>query len=87
MYPRPQGLELPDDELVQLLGDVERGDPYYCESLSAESSKYQKLCELEARGYIRYCAYPEEFWVILPRALEFLSSQRQPETENREPSD
>lgn len=76
MSPRRQGSELADEELVRLLADVEREEPYYCESLSPESSKYQKLCELEARGYIRYCVYPEEFWIILPRGREFLSSQR-----------
>ena len=33
MYSRTQGSELPelDDELVRLLAEVERGDPYYCE--------------------------------------------------------
>jgi len=101
MSPRPQNSELPklDDELVRLLAEVERGDPYYCESSSPESSKYQQLCELESRGYIRYCSYPEEFWVILPRGREFLStgSQRRrllgelrssaADAENHEPSD
>jgi hypothetical protein len=101
MYSRPQGSELPelDDELVRLLADVERGDPYFCESLSSESSKYQQLRELESRGYIRYCSYPEEFWVILPRGREFLStgSQRRrflgklrssaADAENHEPAD
>jgi len=40
MYARPQSSEPPElgDELVRLLVDVERADPYYCESLSPESS-------------------------------------------------
>ena len=71
----PQGTQSPelDDELIRLLADVERADPYYYESSSPQSSKYQQLCELESREYIRYCSYPEEFWVILPRGREFLS--------------
>jgi len=79
MYDRPRGSEPPElgDELARLLADVERGDPYYCESLSPESSKYKLLCELESCGYIRYCSYPEEFWVILPRGREFLSTGNQ----------
>ena len=82
-----------DDELVRLLADVERGDPYYYELLSPESSKYQQLCDLESRGYIRYCSYPEEFWVILPRGREFLSRffgelpSSAADAENHEPSD
>ena len=66
-----------DDELVRLLADVERGDAYYCESSSPQSSQYQQLCSLESRGYIRYCPYPEEFWVILPAGKEFLSTLSQ----------
>jgi hypothetical protein len=76
-----------DDALIQLLADVERGDPYYCETSSPESSKYQQLCKLESRGYIRYCSYPEEFWVILPRGKEFLLSQRMRFWHDHEPSD
>ena len=101
MYSRPQGSERPEleDELVRLLADVQRGDPYYYESLSPESLRYQQLCELESRGFIRYCSYPEEFWVVLPRGREFLStvSQRRrffddlrssrADAENHEPSD
>ena len=72
----PQGTQSPelDDELVRLLVDVERADPYYYESSSPLSSKYQQLCSLESLGYIRYCSYPEEFWVILPAGKEFLST-------------
>ena len=95
MYSRPQGSEMPelDDELVRLLADVERGDPYYYESSSPQSSRYQQLCSLESLGYIRYCSYPEEFWVILPRGREFLSRflgelrSSAADAENHEPSD
>ena len=95
MYSRPQGSEMPalNDELVRLLADVERVDPYYYESSLPQSSKYQQLCELESREYIRYCSYPEEFWVILPRGREFLSRflgelcSSAPDAENDEPSD
>ena len=75
----PQGTQSPelDDELIRLLADVERADPYYCESSSPQSSKYQQLCSLESLGYIRYCSYPEEFWVILPAGKEFLSTLSQ----------
>ena len=101
MYDRPRGSEPPelDDELVRLLADVERGYPGYYESSSPQSSKYQQLCELESRGYIRYCSYPEEFWGILPRGREFLSTESQrrrflgelrsfaADAENHEPAD
>ena len=72
----PQGTQSPelDDELFRLLADVERADSYYYESSSPQSSKYQQLCSLESLGYIRYCSYPEEFWVILPAGKEFLST-------------
>src|SRR5216683_4216410 len=76
----PKGTQSPelDDDHIRLLADVERGDPYYYESSSPQSSRYQQLCSLESCGYIRYCSYPEEFWVILPRGREFLltGSQR-----------
>jgi hypothetical protein len=102
MYSRPQDSELPelDDELIRLLADVGRADSYYYESSSPQSSQYQQLCSLESLGYIRYCSYPEEFWVILPAGKEFLStlSQRQrrlrdevrfsaADAENHEPAD
>src|SRR5712691_3787212 len=99
MYSRPQGSEPSelDDELIRLLVDVEQADPYYYESSAPQSSKYLQLCELESRGYIRYCSYPEEFWVILPRGREFLSNQRRrfldklrsssADAENHEPAD
>ena len=96
---RTQSPEL-DDELVRVLADVERADPYYYESSSPQSSKYQQLCSLESLGFIRYCPYPEEFWVIRPAGKEFLStlSRRQPrlwdevryssaDAENHEPAD
>ena len=72
----PQVTQSPelDDELIRLLADVERADPYYYESSSPQSSKYQQLCSLESLGYIRYCSYPEEFWVILLSGKEFLST-------------
>ena len=75
----PQGMQSPelDDELVRLLVDVKRADPYYYESSSPQFSQYQQLCSLESLGYIRYCSYPEEFWVILPAGKEFLSTLSQ----------
>ena len=101
MVAGPQGTQSPelDDELFRLLADVERADSYYYESSSPQSSKYQQLCSLESLGYIRYCSYPEEFWVIVPAGKEFLStlSQRRrligelrssaADAENHEPSD
>ena len=91
----PQGTQSPelDDELFRLLADVERADSFYYESSSPQSSKYQQLCSLESLGYIRYCSYPEEFWVILPRGREFLSRffgelrSSVADAENHEPSD
>ena len=97
----PQGKQSPelDDELIRLLADIERADPYYYGSSSPQSSKYQQLCSLESLGYIRYCSYPEEFWVIVPAGKEFLSTLRQrrrllgelrssaADAENHEPSD
>jgi hypothetical protein len=81
---RTQPREL-NDRLIRLLVDVERADLYYYESSWPESSKYRQLCSLESLGYIRYCSYPEEFWVILPAGKEFLStlSQRRLRDESR----
>jgi hypothetical protein len=74
----PHGTQSPEleDELIRLLADVDRADPYYYESSSPQSSKYHQLCSLEFLGFIRYCSYPEEFWVILPAGKEFLSKVR-----------
>src|SRR5207245_4658962 len=82
----PQGTKSPalDDEHIRLLADVERAYPYYYESSSPQSSKYQQLCSLESLGYIRYCSYPEEFWVILPAGKEFLSTLSQGRRFSRE---
>ena len=60
-----------DDELIGLLDTVEKEDPYYEPSLP-KSLEYERLCKLESLGYIRYCPYPEDFWVILPAGREIL---------------
>jgi hypothetical protein len=61
-----------DDELVAQLSAVKREDPYY-EPSFPKSRAYELLCKLERLGYIRYCPYPEDFWVILPAGRELLS--------------
>ena len=61
-------------ELVGQLSAVEQEDPYYEPSFS-KSRKYELLCELERLGYVRYCPYPEDFWVILPAGRELLSKR------------
>jgi hypothetical protein len=77
MSPGPKGIGSPalDDAYLRLLGDVARTDPYY-ESLSPAPSCYERLCTLESLGYIRYCPYPEEYWVILPAGKEVLAKAR-----------
>jgi hypothetical protein len=60
-----------DDELVDQLLAVEQEDPYY-EPSSPKSRKYELLCKLERLGYILYCPYPEDFWVMLPAGRERL---------------
>jgi hypothetical protein len=39
-------------------------------------SRLRQLCDLESLGYIRYCPYPEEFWVALPAGKELLSKSK-----------
>jgi hypothetical protein len=75
MDPSSQGAKQAglDNALIGLLSAVEREDPCYYEPLSPESSTHEQLCDLESLGYIHYCPYPEEFWVILPTGKEFLS--------------
>jgi len=70
--PNSTGLTVLDDELVGLLAAVEREEPYYEPSLP-QSLRYIGLCRLESLGYVRYCPYPEDFWVILPAGREVLS--------------
>jgi len=70
--PNSTGPNVLDAELVGLLAAVEQEDPYY-EPASPKSPKYERLCKLESLGYIRYCPYPEEFWVMLPAGRDFLS--------------
>lgn len=58
-------------DLLRLLGEVARAGFFY-EALSPEPVLAQQLCDLEARAYIRYCGYPEEFWIILPGGEQLL---------------
>ena len=61
-----------NDDLTRLLADVARAEMFYDATLSPSQSQFQQLCDLEFLGYIRYCSYPEEFWVVLPAGKEFL---------------
>jgi len=60
-----------DDSQIGLLAALEREEPFYEPSLP-QSAKYESLCRLESLGYVRYCPYPEDFWVILPSGREAL---------------
>lgn len=60
-----------NDDLLRLLDDVARAQVFY-EILLPARSRIEQLCDLESLGYIRYCSYPEEFWVVLPDGKEFL---------------
>jgi hypothetical protein len=64
-----------NDDLIRLLNDVARAQVFY-EALSPLPSRLRELRDLEALGYIRYCPYPEEFWVVLPAGKEFLSKSK-----------
>jgi hypothetical protein len=64
-----------NDALAQLLAEV-AGSEIFQEALSLQPSRLQQLRDLEALGYIRYCPYPEEFWVVLSAGKEFLSGTR-----------
>jgi hypothetical protein len=64
-----------NDDLLRLLDDVARGQVFY-EALSPVPSRLRQLCDLESLGYIRYCPYPEEFWVALPAGKELLSKSK-----------
>ena len=64
-----------NDDLIRLLDDVARVLVFY-EALSPLPSRLRELRDLEALGYIRYCPYPEEFWVVLPAGKEFLSKSK-----------
>lgn len=68
-----QTSERVDDRLTGLLKAVELAGPFYYEPLSPDFLIHGQLCVLESLGYIRYCRYPEEFWVMLPAGKEFLS--------------
>jgi hypothetical protein len=64
-----------DDGLRRLLADVAQAGVFY-EALSPPQSRLHQLRELESFGFIRYCSYPEEFWVVLPAGEEFLSRSK-----------
>ena len=59
-------------ELLQLLADVASAGIFY-ETLSPQPSELRQLLELESQGYVRYCPYPEEFWIALPTGKDLLS--------------
>lgn len=63
-----------DKDLLQMLADVAHAGCFY-ETLLPRNSRLRLLQQLESLGYIRYCRYPDEFWVVLPRGKEFLSSR------------
>ena len=60
-----------DSELFELLARVDYEDNYYA-PLSKETPEYQLLSKLENLRFVRYCPYPEEFWVILPSGKDLL---------------
>jgi hypothetical protein len=62
-------------DLLRLLENVARAQVFY-EVLSPAASRRQELCDLESLGYIRYCPYPEEFWIVLPAGREFLGTSK-----------
>ena len=62
-----------NDDLLRLLDDVARSSVYYEALAPLPSRLHRQLRDLESLGYIRYCPYPEEFWVMLPAGKEFLS--------------
>ena len=66
---RPDAMNV---ELLQLLADVAGAGIFY-ETLSPRPSELRQLLELESQGYIRYCPYPEEFWIALPAGRDLLS--------------
>jgi hypothetical protein len=61
-----------NEDLLRLLADVARAELFY-QTLSPQPSQLQ-LCDLESLGYIRYCSYPEEFWIVLPAGKDLLSN-------------
>jgi hypothetical protein len=62
-----------NDDLAHLLAEVARAEIFQ-EALLPTRSRLQQLWDLDSLGYIRYCPYPEEFWVVLPAGKEFLST-------------
>jgi hypothetical protein len=62
-----------NEDLLRLLADVARAELFY-QTLSPQPSQLQQLCDLESLGYIRYCSYPEEFWIVLPAGKALLSN-------------
>ena len=58
-------------DLLGLLAEVARAGCFF-EALSPEPQQARQLRDLEARGCIRYCPYPEEFWVVLPAGEKIL---------------
>jgi hypothetical protein len=61
-----------EKDLLQLLESVARVQVFY-EVLSPLPSRRQQLSDLESLGLIRYCPYPDEFWIVLPAGWEFLA--------------
>jgi hypothetical protein len=62
-------------DLLRLLDSVARANVFY-EALSPLPSRRRQLGDLESLGYIRYCPYPEEFWIVLPAGKEFLAKSK-----------
>jgi len=60
-----------NNDLFELLARVDYEGSYYG-PLSKEIPEYQLLRELETLGFVRYCPYPDELWVILPSGKDLL---------------
>ena len=69
--PRNVGQVRVNEDLLRLLADVEHAGFFY-EPLSPQPTQFRQLRDLAALGYIRYCPYPEEFWIMLPAGRDAL---------------
>ncbi len=73
MTKEPAGIEFVNDRLRALLCEIKGAKEFYV-PLQNEKAFDNHLRALAKLGLIRWCPYPEEFYIVTPRGAEVLNT-------------